>query len=481
MTSGQMAKYKYKRRIIIFYVVSGVLFASWLGLSILFAVWFITNINLSDENLGKYLIIAGTPIVITVFAIVSFLLYKPSNPKGYAIKPQEAPLLFSFIKETSQQIGFGGNINEILLTPGMSVSVYYRPSFTNLIIDSTCSLYIGVGLCRFLSLAELQAVIGHELAHSTQPQTKYKAYLAHMTNLSMMLSKNRFVGAKMAIGGLFGIPARLICRMFRLLFEVILNFNSREYEKLTAQMEMEADQISATTFGADNMLSALNKSTSINARLVIYKTLILPYIASNGHNVDRFWKTFDDCNSFFERIDGMCITPANRLLRANRSYYGSTEQLLQARLAAIQAEVKPSSDVNSELAIDLIPAPVTTRMDRCLSKKYCPPRHSVLTQRRLTGLLDELYDNLFAEVTTIDEAFTVIDDVLRTALSDEKNVPQVILPKYVQPSCDLSPQNLGLTSTEFIYSTSDDKCPVCGHDIADDTKVCPHCHEIIAE
>ena len=284
---------KYKIKIVSFYCLIILMLLGWIGLSVLFAFWIL---SFGSSN-GRLFVLALLPVFYALFAIVVFLTYKPYRAKGISVTRHTAPQLFELIESSAKRVGFEGHIEDVVLTPGMSVSVYYDPNLFNFFINSHAKLYIGVSLCNVLSKDELCAVIGHELAHFAQPQTKYKAYLAKISNISSRLGRNGVFGSNEgfnpAFFSFYAWPAHLFCRCFTYVFETIFDVNSSDYLEVTADMEMDADKVAAQAFGPDKMLSALCKSSGISDRLVLYKLLILPYLSSLGYRCDGFWKTLE--------------------------------------------------------------------------------------------------------------------------------------------------------------------------------------------
>lgn len=158
-----------------FYIMTIFILFCWLGLSLLFAFLILSLTDEAEIYNGTFFILAFLPFAYSFFAIEVFLIYSPGKPKGYKAESNELHAINILIRDTASRIGFNGTIDDVLLTPGTSIKVYYEPNLKNIFSNSSCKLYIGVGLCHYLSQRELQAVIGHELAHFAQPQTKYKA------------------------------------------------------------------------------------------------------------------------------------------------------------------------------------------------------------------------------------------------------------------------------------------------------------------
>lgn len=182
---------KYKIKIVSFYCLIILMLLGWIGLSVLFAFWIL---SFGSSN-GRLFVLALLPVLYALFAIVVFLTYKPYRVKGISVTRHTAPQLFELIESSAKRVGFEGHIEDVILTPGMSVSVYYDPNLFNFFIDSNAKLHIGVSLCNVLSKDELRAVIGHELAHFAQPQTRYKAYLARISNITSRLGRNGVFGS----------------------------------------------------------------------------------------------------------------------------------------------------------------------------------------------------------------------------------------------------------------------------------------------
>lgn len=474
---------KYKVKIVGFYCLMVLLLLGWIGLSVLFAFW-ILSFGGSD---GRLYVWALLPVLYALFAIVVFLTYKPYRAKGVSVTCHTTPLLFELIESSAKRVGFDGHIEEVILTPGISVSVYDEPNIFNLFFDSKAKLYIGVSLCNVLSIDELCAVIGHELAHFAQPQTKYKAYLAKISNIASKLGRNGVFGSEEdfnpAFLGFRAWPALFFCRCFNYAFETIFDVNSSDYLEVTAYMEMDADKVSSHAFGSDKMRSALCKSSAISDRLILYKRLILPYLSSLGYRCDGFWKTFESTSSLFMAIDGLVISDNQLLLGLNRTKFDTSECILALRLEALENLTSGSviHNIASNPSIDVIPDAIISKMDGFLCRKYGQSTGVKVGRIRYHEIINNLQNGLFAETHSMNEAFIVVNRLFEEIRENKSNVSQTILPESVLPPCDVYPQLVIRQASEVIYSSDLEHCPVCGHAVSNDTKVCPHCHEIISE
>ena len=474
---------KYKIKIVSFYCLIILMLLGWIGLSILFAFWILSF----GSNNGRLFILALLPVLYALFAIVVFLTYKPYMAKGISVTRHTAPKLFELIESSAKRVGFEGHIEDVILTPGLSVNVYYAPNLFNFFVNSNAKLYIGVTLCNVLSKDELCAVIGHELAHLAQPQTKYKAYLARISNITSRLGRNGVFGLNKSFNPAFfsfyAWPARFFCRCFTYAFETIFDVNSSEYLEVTADMEVDADKVAAHAFGPDKMLSALCKSSCILNRLVLYKRFILPYLSSLGYRCDGFWKTFESTSPLFMAIDGLEISDNQPLLGLNRTQFDLSEYVLALRLKAL--ENLPSepviSNTTSNPSIDVIPDTIVSKMDDFLCRKYGQIMGIKVGRIRYYEIINNLRNGLFADVHSMNEAFVVVKELFEEMQGNKSGVSQIFMPESESPSCNLVPQPIIRQPSEVIYSSDMEHCPVCGHEVSNEAKVCPHCHEIISE
>lgn len=473
---------KYRIRIIWFYSLVILLLIGWVGLSFAFAYWII---SLGSENF-KLLLLAVFTVVYALSAVIVFLAYRPHKSHGIPVSQETAPQLFALITDTADKIGYNSDIEEVILTPGMSVSVNVDPTLCNFIFNPKAKLFIGVLVCRFLSKQELSAVIAHELAHFSQPKTKYKAYLSRVANISSRLGKNGIFGSTDSVNanlwGFYAWPARFFGYVFKHLFEVVFDINSADYVEVTADMELEADKISAQTIGSGYMLSALCKSYAISNRLVLYKSLILPYLSSCGYRCNGYWHTFEASYPLFEKIDKLDIRTEKLLLDLNQTHFDMSECIFALRLDSLwQMCDRSIYPTPKEAASDVIPASIQDKMDAFLCRKYGHDTGIPVGSVRMKEMIEALSAGIFAGINSLREAFLLLDELLSDYQQSEGESTPTLMPEYACPSYDVLPQPVIKQASDEIYSSAIDTCPVCGGEISEDTKVCPHCHEIISE
>ena len=472
---------KYRRKIVSFYCLMILILVGWVGLSILFMLW----ISSLSHYSFQLLILALLPIFYALFAVIVFFAYTPHRSRGITVTNKEAPQLLDLIADVTKKVGYQGEIEKVVLTPGISVSVSFDPNVSNLIFGSKANLFIGVSLCRILSKDELSAVIAHELAHFSQPQTNYKGYLARISNIASLLGRNGLLNSNDDFSpksmGLYALPARLFCSAFSYLFETIFNINSADYREISVEMELEADRISAQAFGRNNMLSALCKSYGTLCRLKLYKSLVLPYISCHGYCCDGFWNTFEATSSLYNGIDNLDISDEKPLLNLKRIHLDRSENILALRLDTLEKMQSDETEPTEfRASMDVIPSDIQMRMDRYLCHKYGQTSGVPIGKVRLNELVEELRTGLFQGIHSMREAFILTRQLLKDIPNVAVPKPE-IMPEYAHPSYDVLPKPVIRQASEVIYTSSIDLCPVCGHTINEDTKICPHCHEIISE
>ncbi|MDE6536241.1 MAG: M48 family metalloprotease [Muribaculaceae bacterium] len=479
MNEGSLTQ-RYKVRIIGFYSLIVLTLLGWVALSILFAL----GIVYLGGNDGRFIAVALLPVLYALFALFIFFDYKPRKSKGIRVSRSSAPDLMELIMGTVRDVGFVGCIGDVVLTPGTTVAVYYAPTLYNFIFKSRASLQIGVTLCRVLSKDELRAVIGHELAHYLQPQTKYKAYLARITNISSRLGMHGLLDSgedyNHVIFGLYALPARLFTYIFKNIYETIFNINSSEYLKVSVEMELEADRISADAIGAEQLLSALCKSIGLSERLILYNALILPYISSFGYRCDGYWKGFEDAASFFRHIDGLDLDSAHKVISLDVQLLDSDESIMSQRLNALRKRLDLSvSSRASQASIDVIPETIVNKFDEFLCEMYGETEGVKIGDIRFNELLDDLKEGLFAEIHSMEEAMSVLKELFDELQRDSLDKPEEEQPEY--SGYDVVPQPIVRQPSELIRTSEMGHCPVCGYEVSEETNVCPHCHEIISE
>lgn len=477
------AEIKYNFKIISFNFLIVVFLILWIliALSLCYFIGHLSEFDTRIYPVGLLILLYAISSVAVIFC------YQPHKSRGIRVTPEEAPQLFSLISNVASKVNYEGSIKEVILTPGISVSVNLYPNLYNFLYGSKSQLHIGVGVSRFLSVDELSAVIAHELAHISQPETKYKAYLAPVANVTSALKNNEFPLLKelnYSIGGLYALPARILGALFRRIYLGVFNLSMSDYEVITRKMELEADKAAVNSISARSMLSALCKCCAISNRLRLYKAVVLPYLSSCGYRSNGYWNTFDSSKSMFEKIDRLDIRYDKALLDLSQSDLNLSDHTLCARLKSLKQladQEQGASDSEKASVRGIFPMAIQQKMDSFLCKLYGHSEGNLISDVRLQQILDDLSQGLFAEVNSMQEAFLLVDKLVEEARKEENIIKPKIMPKNAQPTITPSEIYVFKQPTEEIYTADIDVCPVCEGEVKEDTKVCPHCHELIAE
>ena len=139
------------------------------------------------------------------------------------------------------------------------------------------------------------------------------------------------------------------------------------------------------------------------------------------------------------------------------------------------------SNTTSKPSIDVIPDTIVSKMDDFLCWKYGQTTGIKVGRIRYNEIINNLRNGLFANVHSMNEAFVVVKELFEEMQDNKSGVSQTFMPESEVPSCDVVPQPVIRQASEVIYSSDMEHCPVCGHEVSSETKVCPHCHEIISE
>ena len=182
-------------------------------------------------------------------------------------------------------------------------------------------------------------------------------------------------------------------------------------------------------------------------------------------------------------IDGLEISDNQPLLGLNRTQFDLSECVLALRLEALENLSSESvlHNMASTPSIDVMPDTIVRKMDNFLCRKYGQTTGIKVDRIRYYEIINSLRNGLFADVHSMNEAFAVVKELFEEMQADKSGISQTFMPESEMPSCDVVPQPIIRQASEVIYSSDIEHCPVCGHEVSSDTKVCPHCHEIISE
>ena len=145
-------------------------------------MWAYANGTGDSPGPGIALLLGAVPVLMAILAGL-FAMRRATRPHLAAIPvgPAEAPRLWQLIDELAEQVGTAAPA-EIMLTTEANAAVTDNTRLLGLLPGHRC-LYLGIPVLAGLSMAELRALLGHELGHYAGRHARltaliYRGYLA---------------------------------------------------------------------------------------------------------------------------------------------------------------------------------------------------------------------------------------------------------------------------------------------------------------
>jgi hypothetical protein len=317
------------------------------------------------------------------------------------------------------------------------------------------------------------------MAHMTQSQTFYKAYLASITNVLASLATAKVGEFSMnSFVSIYSLPTILIGKIFSWLYTRYFNANASEYRDLERRMELDADTMASNEFGSVFLLRGLIKSCLLKKRHDICRQFLIPIILSLGKSAD-YRSLFFAGDSFFQKFDGYSVSNSDVIdetlfLKAIEC----ESQLIIERVNHL-ASIKRWNDDICSCQNDLLPSEVKNRINEIITHKYFKDTSHSMDDGEITELFDSLSLGIFSEAQTLYDVEIIVKEIKKEA-SMVVNTP-VFAPTYVAPPCNVEPLPVFTSPTDIIYASDESTCPVCGKEIGEYVKICPFCKEVIAE
>jgi Zn-dependent protease with chaperone function len=419
------------------------------------------------------------PLLYCIGFLYIFFTHTVPHPKGIVADKTLVPQLLDYIAEVRKRINCPIRIDFIVLTTGSTIYVYQPPSLRNFIKPQKPILVVGISMMSLLSKEELGAVIAHEMAHMTQSQTFYKAYLASITNVLASLATAKVGEFSMnSFVSIYSLPTILIGKIFSWLYTRYFNANASEYRDLERRMELDADTMASNEFGSVFLLRGLIKSCLLKKRHDICRQFLIPIILSLGKSAD-YRSLFFAGDSFFQKFDGYSVSNSDVIdetlfLKAIEC----ESQLIIERVNHL-ASIKRWNDDICSCQNDLLPSEVKNRINEIITHKYFKDTSHSMDDGEITELFDSLSLGIFSEAQTLYDVEIIVKEIKKEA-SMVVNTP-VFAPTYVAPPCNVEPLPVFTSPTDIIYASDESTCPVCGKEIGEYVKICPFCKEVIAE
>ncbi|MFE3453936.1 M48 family metalloprotease [Nonomuraea sp. NPDC059194] len=165
---------------------------------------------------------------------------KPTPPPGLLVTPEQAPALWQSVHELAAAVGTRPP-DDIRLIPEVNAAVSEDAKLLGLITGPR-HLYIGLPLLHTLTVAQLRAVLAHELGHYSHSHTRLGA-VAYRGRLAIAGTLDR-IGPYNVSGWIFKLYARLY----------VLADNA-----VSRRQEFEADQAAVRLAGREAAAGALRE------------------------------------------------------------------------------------------------------------------------------------------------------------------------------------------------------------------------------
>lgn len=201
------------------------------------------NGTVNSPALAIPLLLGTVPVLMAILGGL-FAVRRATRPQLAAIPvgPAEAPQLWQLVDELAEQVGTAAPA-EIMLTTEANAAVTDNTRLLGLFPGHRC-LYLGIPLLAGLSMAELRALLGHELGHFAGKHTRltaliYRGYLA-MDGITENLRATDVSGNRLARGW---------SALTHRLFTSYANTYARLSYAVRRRQELEADRTAVRLAG----------------------------------------------------------------------------------------------------------------------------------------------------------------------------------------------------------------------------------------
>ena len=211
---------------------------------------------------GPALLVFG----VLVFVLVRGLVHRPAPPAGaIELDPVTQPRLFAFVADLAGRTR-APEPDAIKLVPGVNAAMLRSSSALGLLFGGQRELVLGLGLIQVVDVAELEAILAHELGHFAQSSARVGQW-AHRTAMvlrSIVLERDQLderlararrsssVGVRAAVA----VPSLGVAGLRGLLGRMLISLE-RSSLALARELEFNADLHAVARCGSDAIVAAL--------------------------------------------------------------------------------------------------------------------------------------------------------------------------------------------------------------------------------
>jgi Zn-dependent protease with chaperone function len=254
--------------ILLFLIVYLLLFVSALIIAVaMIALGFFLIVNVHHLAV----IILGLGLALSSLMLIYFLvkfLFKKQAPatRGFEIKEEDQPLLFSFIRDVTRQtrVPFP---KHIYLIHDVNASVFFDSSFWSMLLPVKKNLNIGLGLVNSLNQSEFKAVLAHEFGHFSQSSMRFGSYVYSLNRVLYNLlydneDYHKLLGSWGRTHRILAFAANINIKLVEMIQHILRKMYviiNKNYMALSREMEFHADAIAASVGGTNNVISSLRR------------------------------------------------------------------------------------------------------------------------------------------------------------------------------------------------------------------------------
>ena len=215
--------------------------------ALLVSFLFYGPVLLFDHYFPKLLLVIGAAAAYAAFKMIMALLKKVNYPvplKGRVLRADEAPMLYSEIKDICKQLNTQAPDN-IVLGVEDNFFVTEHPVLVGEVVYSGRTLFASILHLENLSKSESSSIFAHEMAHFSGQDTWYSKKTSPMLircGMYFDILDQHFIT----------LPVFFFLLVFRSLFEM-------SFSKISCEREKRADALAAKLFDGENLANALGK------------------------------------------------------------------------------------------------------------------------------------------------------------------------------------------------------------------------------